>query len=102
LINSHRITSRARSSTARNRLRLKANFMSEFKLIAVVSAGPKVFLSGNQKIVFYENRKMCILSRYPASTRGAYASSRNVGRDAMDVEVPLTSGAEADGKSVWS
>jgi hypothetical protein len=76
--------------------------MSEFKLIAVVSAGPKVFLSGNQKIVLYENRKMCILSRYPASTRGAYASSRNVGRDAMDVEVPLTSGAEADGKSVWS
>ena len=26
----------------------------------------------------------------------------NVGRDAMDVEVPLTSGTEADGKSVWS
>ena len=38
----------------------------------------------------------------PASTRGAYASSRNVGRDAMDVEVPLTSGAEADGEIVWS
>ena len=26
----------------------------------------------------------------------------NVGRDAMDAEVPLTSGAEADGEIVWS
>jgi hypothetical protein len=26
----------------------------------------------------------------------------NVGRDAMDVEVPLTSGAKADGEIVWS
>ena len=68
---------------ARDRLRLKANFVSEFKLIGISSPG-------------------LILSVRPASTRGAYASSRNVGRDAMDVEVPLTSGAKADGQGVWS
>jgi hypothetical protein len=34
--------------------------------------------------------------------RGVSRSSRNVGRDAMDAEVPLTSGAEADGEIVWS
>ena len=72
LINSPRITSLARSLTARNRLRLKANFVSEFKLIGIVSAGPKIFLSGNQKIALYENRKMCILSRHPVPIRGVY------------------------------
>jgi len=36
------------------------------------------------------------------SSRGALAIVTNVGRDAMDAEVPLTSGAEADGEIVWS
>jgi hypothetical protein len=26
----------------------------------------------------------------------------DVGRDAVDVEVPITNGADADGKAVWS
>ena len=34
--------------------------------------------------------------------RGVSRSSRNVGRNAVDAEVPLTSGAEADGKIVRS
>jgi hypothetical protein len=34
--------------------------------------------------------------------RGGSRSSRNAGRDAMDAEVPLTSGAKADGQGVWS
>jgi hypothetical protein len=38
LINSHRLISLTRSSTARNRLRLKANFVSGFKLIWVVQS----------------------------------------------------------------
>jgi hypothetical protein len=42
------------------------------------------------------------VSRVPPRQEGRSRSSRNVGRDAMDVEVPLTSGAEADGKIVWS
>jgi hypothetical protein len=91
---SRRLIALARPLTARNRLRLKANFVSGFKLIWVVRSWPK-------NIDF---RKSEIVVRFscPASTRGAYASSRNAGRDAMDAEVPLTSGAEADGKIVWS
>jgi hypothetical protein len=33
----------------------------------------------------------------PVPQRGGSRSSRNVGRDAVDAEVPLTSGADADG-----
>ena len=38
----------------------------------------------------------------PARTRGASRSSRNVGRDAMDVSARLTSAVDADGKTAWS
>ena len=42
-------------------------------------------------------------SRHPALSRGAYRDRHETwGGDAMDVEVPLTSGAEADGEIVWS
>ena len=34
--------------------------------------------------------------------RGVSRSSLNAGRDAVDVDVPLTNGAEADGKDAWS
>ena len=79
---------------ARNRLRLKANFVSGIKLIWVSSPGakkycfPKIGNCGN----FHPSR----------SSKGALAIVTNVGRDAMDAEVPLTSGAEADGEIVWS
>jgi hypothetical protein len=33
---------------------------------------------------------------------GRLAIVTNAGRDAMDVDVPLTNGAEADGEVVWS
>ena len=79
---------------ARNRLRLKANFASGIKLIRISSPGLKILLS--------ENRKLWYLPPIPPRQEGRSRSSRNVGRDAMDVEVPLTSGAEADGKIVWS
>jgi hypothetical protein len=39
-----------RSSKAPNRLRLKANFVSEFKLMWVVYRGPKIFVSENRKL----------------------------------------------------
>ena len=39
---------------------------------------------------------------HPVPTRGALAIATNAGRVAMDVEVPLTKGAEAYGKDVWS
>jgi hypothetical protein len=51
LINSHRIISLVRSSTAPNHLRLKANFLSGIKLIWVSSPGAK-------KLLLSENRKL--------------------------------------------
>jgi hypothetical protein len=42
-------------------------------------------------------------SRHPALSRGAYRDRHETwGGDAVDVEVPLTSGAEADGEIVWT
>jgi hypothetical protein len=42
-------------------------------------------------------------SHHPALSRGAYRDRHETwGGDAVDVEVPLTSGAEADGEIVWS
>ena len=38
----------------------------------------------------------------PSRKRSVSRSSRTLVRDAMDVEVPLTNGAKADGKDVWS
>jgi len=39
---------------------------------------------------------------YPVPTRGALAIVTNAGRGAVDVEVPLSNGADAYGKDVWS
>jgi hypothetical protein len=61
-------------STAPDRLRLKGTFLNGFKPI----------------------------SRVPPRQEGRSRSSRNVARDAVDVEVPLTSGVKADGEIVWS
>jgi hypothetical protein len=35
-------------------------------------------------------------------TEGRLAIVTNAGRDAVDVDAPLTNGAEADGEVVWS
>ena len=75
LIKSHRFSSLVRPSTAPNRLRQKANFVSGFKLIWVFSLGLKILLS--------ENRKLWYLPPVPPE-RGALAIVTNVGRDAVD------------------
>jgi hypothetical protein len=41
-------------------------------------------------------------SRHPVPNKGRFAIVTNVGRDAVDAEVPLTNGADADGEIVWS
>ena len=35
-------------------------------------------------------------------TKGALRNVNNAGRDAVDADVPLTNGADADGKDAWS
>ena len=54
---------------------------------------PKIFLSENQKLWYFRTSRL--------DKRGVRVVT-NAGRDAMDAEVPLTSGAEADGEIVWS
>jgi hypothetical protein len=40
--------------------------------------------------------------RRPASSEGRFAIVTDVRRDAVDVKAPITNGADADGKDVWS
>ena len=111
LIHSHRFSSLVRPSTAPNRLRAKANFLSGFKLIWVFSLGLKILLS--------ENRKTWYLSHIPVP-QGALAIVTNVGRDAVDAAARRaelvagqvfacersrsrkTSGVSCGRQSVWS
>jgi len=79
-------------STAPNRLRQKANFVSGFNLIGISSPGLKIFLS--------ENRN-CGTFRASALSREAYRD-RHETWGGMWWTRPLTSGAEADGEIVWS
>ena len=39
---------------------------------------------------------------HPVPTRGALAIVKNVGRGAVDADVPKTNGTEAYGKDAWS
>ena len=43
-----------------------------------------------------------MLHPFRADTRGVSRSSRNVARNAVDVDVPKTSGIDTDGEVVWS
>jgi hypothetical protein len=52
-------------------------------------------------LIFRNSKSVYILSR-PAPIEGRFAIVTDAGRDAVDVEAPLTNGAEADGEVVWS
>jgi len=43
----------------------------------------------------------CMFRPSRSTKRGGSRSSRNAGRDAVDAEVPITNGTEADGEVVW-
>jgi hypothetical protein len=60
---------------APNRLRLKANFVSGFKLIGISSPG--------LKIISFRKSETVVRFRHPALLRGALAIVTNVGRDAV-------------------
>jgi hypothetical protein len=42
------------------------------------------------------------IRRRPVPPEGRLAIVTDAGRDAVDVDAPLTNGAEADGEVVWS
>ena len=55
-----------------------------------------------KNILIFRNRKSVYIHGHPASPEGRLAIVTDAGRDAVDVEAPLTNGAEADGEVVWS
>jgi len=62
---------------------------------------PKI--SKNRKyFAFPEGRNSGISVAIPSRSEGRIMIVTNVGRGAVDAEVPLTNGAEAYGEDVWS
>jgi hypothetical protein len=55
-----------------------------------------------KNISLLPKRERWHIYRHPVPTRGASAVVTNEGRVAVDAEVPVTTGAEAYGKDVWS
>jgi hypothetical protein len=43
-----------------------------------------------------------VYSRPSCPTEGRFAIVTDAGQDAVDVDAPITNGAEADGEVVWS
>jgi hypothetical protein len=62
----------------------------------------KTCLAPHAKIFLFfrnENQTICSQSR---PTEGRFAIVTDAGRDAVDADVPITNGADADGEDVWS
>jgi hypothetical protein len=77
-------------------LRVQRNFLKRIKLILAVQSPPqKKFLFAPDPNHF---RYLCRL----VPPEGRLAIVTDAGRDAVDVDVLLTSGTEADGEDVWS
>ena len=55
-----------------------------------------------KNILFFRNENHLYNTRRLVPLEGRIAIVTDAGRDAVDVEVPLTNGAEADGEVVWS
>jgi hypothetical protein len=55
-----------------------------------------------KNILFFRNRKSWVYSARPVPSEGRLAIVTDAGRDAVDVDAPLTNGAKADGEVVWS
>jgi hypothetical protein len=55
-----------------------------------------------KNILIFRRRKSVYMLIPSCSVRGALAIVTDVEQDAVDADAPLTNGAEADGKTVWS
>jgi len=50
----------------------------------------------------FQKWQISLYPHCPVPNEGRLAIVTNAGRDAVDADVPLTNGTEADGKIVWS
>jgi hypothetical protein len=55
-----------------------------------------------KNILIFRKPKSLAYSSRPVPHEGRFAIVTDAGQDAMDVEAPITNGAEADGEVVWS
>jgi len=55
-----------------------------------------------KNILIFRNRKSVYIAACPVPLEGRFAIVTDAGRDAVDVDAPITNGAEADGEGVWS
>jgi hypothetical protein len=76
-------------------------------------ADPEICLDG--QITYFLSSPVCknisslrptqitsLIPAVPSHPKGRLAIVTDAGRDAVDVDVPITNGAEADGEDVWS
>jgi hypothetical protein len=57
---------------------------------------------GISEISLFVRPKSVVYFSLSRPTEGRFAIVTDAGRDAVDVDVPLTNGADADGEVVWS
>jgi hypothetical protein len=55
-----------------------------------------------KNILIFRNSKSVYIPSHPVPHEGRFAIVTDAGRGAVDVEAPITNGAEADGEGVWS
>jgi hypothetical protein len=55
-----------------------------------------------KNIPIFRNRKSLVYFRHPVPLEGRFAIVTDAGRDAVDVDAPITNGTKADGEVVWS
>jgi hypothetical protein len=55
-----------------------------------------------ENILIFRNRKSVYIHGHPVPLEGRIAIVTDAGWGAVDVEAPITNGAEADGEVVWS
>ena len=70
-----------------------------FRFTEVVSSVKLLIIKNNS---LFQKREQVYIGCIPSRPEGRIMIVTNVGRGAMDVEVPLTNGTEAYGKDVWS
>jgi hypothetical protein len=55
-----------------------------------------------KNILIFRRRKSVYIRGHPVPLEGRLAIVTDAGRDAVDADMSITNGTEADGKAVWS
>ena len=85
-----------RQGQARDQLPAEAN---EFRFAEILSSEKLLKIENNS---LFQNRELDYIGCIPSRPEGRIMIVTNVGRGAVDADVPKTNGMEAYGKDVWS